>query len=174
LRTICLSLLLAVACGSFPAEPQIAPASETAELPLLDVESYRKLVESHRGKAVLVNFWATWCEPCQTEYPTVVQLARDFAGKDLVVVGVNFDDEADRNVRRRFLERHKPAFANYRVKADIHGPFVRAVHPEWRGSIPATFVYDREGRLAARLFGEQKRPQFERAIQAALASSSQR
>jgi thiol-disulfide isomerase/thioredoxin len=164
-------MVMCAAILAVSGNPQTAPANDAAELPLLDVEGYRKLIESHRGKVLLVNFWATWCEPCHAEFPTVVQLARDFANKDVVVLGVNFDDEADRNLRRRFLERHKPAFANYRVQAEIHGPFVRAVHPEWRGSIPATFIYDRAGRLAARLIGKQKRAQFEGAIQAALESA---
>lgn len=62
----------------------------------------RRTLEALRGKAVLVNFWATWCEPCRTEMPALVSLAESEPGLELVTVAV-----ADRiDDVRRFLDDH--------------------------------------------------------------------
>jgi thiol-disulfide isomerase/thioredoxin len=153
-----------------PLSTALQDPPKPAELQLLDVEGYRKLLAERRDKAVLVNFWATWCEPCHTEYPIINDLAKQYLDKGLIVIGVNFDDDADLNLQRKFLARNRPVFDNFRMKPGLHVAFTRAVDANWRGSIPATFVYDRKGRVAARLIGVQERPQLERAIRLALES----
>ncbi len=136
--------------------------------PLLDAQGYKDLLAGHRGKPVLVNFWATWCEPCREEYPALVEVARAYAPQGLVALGVAFDDDADINLVRRFLVRHRPGFPNYRRKMGTERELVRAVNPRWRGDLPATCLYDRDGRLVTTLIGQQKRADFEKALQESL------
>src|SRR6266436_6012683 len=134
---------------------------------IIDVQGYQKLVRQYRGKPLLINFWATWCEPCRDEYPMLNELAKEYAPKGLRVVGVNSDQDGDLILMRRFIARYKPVFPNYRrkpVKPEEEAEFIQAVLPEWRGQLPATFLYDKDGRLTGHYFGAQDRDTYEAAI----------
>src|SRR5258708_37640909 len=56
------------------------------------------LAKKYQGKVVLVNFWATWCDPCRAEIPYLIELNQKYASKGFVVVGVAMDDEGKRKV----------------------------------------------------------------------------
>src|SRR5258708_30811331 len=94
-----------------------APQTQAPRDPqIIDVQGYQKLVRQYRGKPLLINFWATWCEPCRDEYPMLNELAKEYAPKALRVAGVNSDQDRDLILMRRFLARYKPVFPNYRKK----------------------------------------------------------
>lgn len=131
----------------------------------IDFAGYQKLLETHRGKPVLVNFWATWCEPCRDEFPMLSELARQHAPQGLTVIGVSLDEDVDINLVRHFLKRMNPAFPNYRKKPGKDEPFINGVDAKWGGALPATFFYDREGRRMASLVGEHKRAEFDTVIE---------
>jgi thiol-disulfide isomerase/thioredoxin len=131
---------------------------------VIDQHGYREVLEKHRGRPVMVNFWATWCEPCREEYPMVNALAREYAARGLVVVAVSLDEETELEQLSRFLETNKPVFPNYRKRPGGDEDFINSVTPQWSGAIPATFFYDRNGKLVTRLVGEYKRPAFEEAL----------
>jgi thiol-disulfide isomerase/thioredoxin len=140
---------------------------------LIDLQGYQKLVEQYRGKPLLINFWATWCEPCRDEYPMLNELAKEYAPKGLRVVGVDSDQDGDLILMRRFIARYKPVFPNYRKKPgkpDDEAGFNQAVLPEWRGQLPATFLYDKDGRLIGHFFGARDRDTYEAVIRKLLGS----
>jgi thiol-disulfide isomerase/thioredoxin len=139
---------------------------------IIDVQGYQKLVRQYRGKPLLVNFWATWCEPCRDEYPMLNELSKEYAPKGLRVVGVNSDQDGDLILMRRFIARYKPVFPNYRKKPEGEGEFNQAVLPEWRGELPATFLYDKDGRLTGHFFGARNRETYEAAIRQLLSGGS--
>jgi thiol-disulfide isomerase/thioredoxin len=167
------SLAAAVTPG-IPAQNSGRPvvtSSKPGELPLIDLDGYKKILATYKGKPTLVTFWATWCEPCRYEYPTIVELAKEDAPKSLAVFGVSFDDNADLHLVRDFLLKNKPAFPNYRQKPGIDvDAFYSGVNPEWTGTMPETIFYGRDGRIVVHFEGEHTRPDFERAIQQILAS----
>ena len=66
-----------------------------------------------RGKPVLLNFWATWCEPCRAEMPELEQLYRDYRDKGLVVLGVSVDDPSAAKDIPAFLKEGNPAVGSY-------------------------------------------------------------
>jgi thiol-disulfide isomerase/thioredoxin len=160
------------------APPQIASArpgangeSATGDPPLIDLAGYKDVVAKYRGKGVLVEFWATWCEPCHNEYPLVVSLAKEYAPQGLVVVGVSLDEDSDMNLVRKFLAQNHPGFPNYRQKPGIDADaFYQGVNPEWKGSMPETAFYARDGHLARNFFGERQRDAFVDAIRLILAT----
>ena len=134
---------------------------------IIDVQGYQKLVRQYHGKSLLINFWATWCEPCRDEYPMLNELAKEYAPKGLRVVGVDSDQDGDLILMRRFIARYKPVFPNYRrkpVKPEEEAQFIQAVLPEWRGQLPATFLYDKDGQLVCHYFGAQSRETYEATI----------
>jgi thiol-disulfide isomerase/thioredoxin len=154
------------------AGPQGAKTAAPRELELIDAEAYQKLVEQYRGKPLLVNFWATWCEPCRHEYPMLNELAKQYAPQGLKVVGVNLDDDGDLILMRRFLARYKPIFPNYRKKAGAEEAFRQAVLAGWNGALPASVFYARDGRQAGHVLGEGSRETYEEAIRLLLAGGS--
>ena len=167
IRTAMVALFLFAAGTAFAGPQARAPRDPK----LIDAQGYQKLLEQYRGKAVLVNFWATWCEPCRDEYPVLNELAKQYAPQGLQVIGVSLDDDGDLILMRRFLTRYKPVFPNYRKKGGVQSSFTRSVMPKWSGVLPATFFYAKDGRQVGHQFGEGKRETFEAAIRALLASS---
>jgi thiol-disulfide isomerase/thioredoxin len=142
---------------------------------IIDVQGYQELVRQYRGKPLLINFWATWCEPCRDEYPTLNELSKEYAPKGLRVVGVNSDQDGDLILMRRFIARYKPVFPNYRRKPgkpEEEAEFNQAVLPGWRGELPATFLYDKDGRLTGHFFGARNRETYEVTIRKLLGSDS--
>jgi thiol-disulfide isomerase/thioredoxin len=168
MRTAFAAVLLLIAAAPL-ALPQAKPPRDPE---LLDGAGYTKLVEKYRGKALIVNFWATWCEPCRDEYPLLNQLAKQYAPKGLHVVGISLDDDGEMLLVRRFLKRYQPVFPNYRKRAGGQEAFVLAVKPGWNGAIPASFFYAVDGRQIGHLVGGGDRETFEAAIRTLLSSGS--
>jgi thiol-disulfide isomerase/thioredoxin len=170
-------VLLAPALHSSPAVVQTTTAKSAVsraspDPPIVDLAAFQNIVARHHGKPLVVNFWATWCEPCRDEYPMLVELAKQYAPQGLRLVGVSFDDDAEMNLVRRFLARNKPGFPNYRLKPGTDAAFVRGVSPAWTGSIPSTMFYTPDGRLAGQFVGTRPRAEFERAIRELLQVSA--
>jgi len=177
-RIACFGLLCAAAslCMAAPQQSKIkTPAkSPVGDPALIDQQGFRELLQRSRGKPLLLNFWATWCQPCHTEYPMINELARQFAPQGLLVLGISFDEDEEMTLVRHFLAKHHPAFANYRKRPGNEVAFAHSVSPKWNGTIPATFFYARDGRQVGMLIGEHSREDFEKAIRALLDSSPTR
>jgi thiol-disulfide isomerase/thioredoxin len=170
-RTFFAGLILLVA-GSALAAPQTPKVAAPPDPVVIDAQGYQKLLEQYHGKAVLITFWATWCEPCRDEYPMLNELAKEYAPKGLHVVGIDLDDDGDLILMRRFLARYKPIFPNYRKKKGGESAFVQSVLPGWNGAIPASFFYNKDGRQIGHLLGENNRETYEAAIRSLLASEN--
>src|SRR6202011_1100655 len=78
-------------------------AARRADPLLIDLDGYNQVVSKYHGKPLLVTFWATWCEPCPEEFPSLVELAKQYAGQGLVALGVSLDEDRDINLVRDFL-----------------------------------------------------------------------
>jgi thiol-disulfide isomerase/thioredoxin len=154
---------------SVAAAPQ---AKVPADPKVIDAQGYQKIVQQHRGKPLLMTFWATWCEPCRDEYPMLNELAKQYGPKGLQVVGVDFDDEGDLILMRRFIARYKPVFPNYRKQRGAEAEFTQVVWPEWNGALPASFLYDKDGKQVGRVLGARSRETYEAAIRQLLSGQS--
>jgi peroxiredoxin len=124
-----------------------------------------KLSDFH-GKAVLLNFWATWCEPCKIEMPWFVQLQQQYGPKGLQVLGVAMDDTDPKEINE---------FAH---KMGVNYPIVigkEAVGDQYGGIpyLPSTFYIDRDGKVVDRVYGLVSRSEIEDDIKKALSSSGQ-
>jgi thiol-disulfide isomerase/thioredoxin len=165
-------VLVLLAAATALAAPQARKSAAPRDPKIIDAQAYQKLVEQYHGKPLLVNFWATWCEPCRDEYPMLNELAKQYAPQGLKVVGVSMDDDGDLILMRRFLARYKPVFPNYRKKAGSEAAFRQAVLPGWTGSLPVSIFYGKDGQQAGHMLGEGTREKYEAAIRALLASGS--
>lgn len=111
-----------------------------------------------KGKPALINFWASWCEPCREEAPEVERLSRSLRGR-AAVVGVDYTDSEEH--ARSFLHKYGWTFP---VLADPDG--VYGARYGFSG-LPTTIVLDRQGRVAATLRGPQSISSLRSALAAA-------
>ena len=170
-RTVLVVYVMLIAMTAF-AGSQAPKSTATRDPELIDAQGYQKLVEQYRGKPLLVNFWATWCEPCRHEYPMLNELAKQYAPQGLKVVGVSLDDDGDLILMRRFLARYSPVFPNYRKKAGGEDAFRQAALAGWNGSLPVSVFYAKDGRQVAHVLGEGSRETYETAIRSLLAAGA--
>jgi len=127
----------------------IAAAAKPPEVGLIDLESYQRLVSGKSGKVVVVNMWATWCEPCREEFPTLVRFHRESAGRRVELMTVSLDMTADIESKvKPFLAEQGATFPSYVKKPGGDNEFINAIDPAWSGALPATFIYDARGNLA--------------------------
>lgn len=114
-----------------------------------------------RGRAVLVNFWATWCAPCRQEIPLLSDFQRDYASRGLVVLGLALDD-GGWSVVRPFAEAFKinyPVMIAGSKTTDLFGGLK---------AVPMTFIIDRQGRIASVHAGLCQKSEYEANINAVL------
>jgi len=97
--------LLAALCAAHAAAAELRPWSGGAAPPLVlrDLDGRERKLADYRGKVVVLNFWATWCEPCRQEMPSMQRLQDKLAGKPFVILAVDFGEGAPRI--REFLRR---------------------------------------------------------------------
>ena len=142
-----LGLLLAL-WASLAGAQELRPWSggATPPLALQDLDGRRHRLEDYRGKVVLINFWATWCEPCREEMPSMNKLRASLAGQPFAVLAVNLAEPEARI--RRFMEQLPLDFP---VLLDRDSAVAKA----WQARIlPASFVVGPDGRIRYSVLGE--------------------
>jgi thiol-disulfide isomerase/thioredoxin len=157
-------LMMAIGAAALAMAQTAAPKDPV----LIDTQGFQRILEKYKGQPLVMNMWATWCEPCRDEYPMLNDLAKQYAPHGLKVVGISMDQDGDLILMRRFLARYKPVFPNYRKKKGDEEAFTQAVMPGWNGSLPATFFYGRDGKQVAHVLGAGTREGFEAQIKAVL------
>jgi len=142
-----LGLLLAASvslAGAQELRPWKGGATPPLAIPDLDGQQHR--LQDYRGKVVLVNFWATWCEPCRDEMPSINRLRASLAGRPFVVLAVNLAEPESRI--RRFQEKVPMEFA---VLLDRD----TRVAKTWQARIlPASYLVGPDGRIRYSVRGE--------------------
>ncbi len=123
-----------------------------------------KLSDFH-GKAILLNFWATWCGPCKSEMPWFVELQKQYGPEGLQIVGVAMDDSSTEDITKFVKEMgvNYPILLGKESVGQSYGGV---------GVLPTTFFIDREGKFVAREFGLQSRSVFVDHIKQALNGQS--
>jgi thiol-disulfide isomerase/thioredoxin len=102
----------------------------------------------YKGKVVLVNFWATWCEPCIREMPALEKLAGVMEAKDVVVLPISIDLKGVSAVKKFYADQK---ITGLPVLVDDKGMAFREYKLQ---ALPTSFVLDKNGRLAAKILGE--------------------
>lgn len=154
-----LTLLAGVACNNVPTSPGTSSGWTFAD-------SKRGQLADYKGKVVLLNFYATWCEPCRVETPHLVELQQLYGEKGLQTIGLNVGGDDD--------HQYVPEFAReFGVQFPLAIPddeFVDA-YLGINQNIPQTFVLDRQGKTVKHSVGysDASKEELERVIKATLA-----
>jgi cytochrome c biogenesis protein CcmG, thiol:disulfide interchange protein DsbE len=143
------ALALVAAAGAAFAEPDIKPWKGSATLPLArdDIDGKAVDLKNLRGRVLVINFWATWCEPCREEMPSLQRLREKLDGESFDVLTVNFGESREKV--SQFLGREKVALP---VLLDPEKETAKA----WGvGGLPMSFLVDAKGRVRYSVFGER-------------------
>lgn len=168
---IVLSVFLFTACmpGNRSVNSQHPKDTQAESRDIRLLESYEdmdSLLASHKGKTLVLNLWASWCQPCREEMPVLVQYANDVKGTDVEVLGISFDfkDEIDSSLIPYMKEaRVEFSVAVYTGEND---PFIKRMGHGWDGGIPVTYFVDKSGKIRELHQGPITRKELESSVAA--------
>ncbi len=148
---------------------RLAPVSSAPRVVYADAASIKSAISADKGRVVLVNFWATWCGLCVTEYPNLVKLDRIYRKKGLVIIAVSLDlhDDIGDKVVPFLVSRHA-SFRQFVLQQSDPEKDIDAFDPTWQGDLPRTLIYGRSGKLIDILPDEQSFGSFQHAVKIAL------
>src|SRR6266446_5472439 len=143
------------------AAPRITQATVAPDFSLESLDGKNMRLSDLRGKAVLLNFWATWCGPCKIEMPWFVELQKEYGPQGFQIVGVAMDDSSTEDITKfvREMGINYPVLLGKEEVGQSYGGV---------NALPTSFFIDRDGKLVAREFGLQSRSVFVDHIKEAL------
>jgi thiol-disulfide isomerase/thioredoxin len=143
----------------------IAPKSQAIQL--VDLAGVKKLLGGEKqAKPLLVNFWATWCDPCRDEFPDLVKVDQDYRRRGLDFITISLDDAADiKTLVPNFLRQMKATMPAYLLNVSDPEPVITTVDKDWGGALPATFLYDAKGKVVFKHYGRVSTPALREAIE---------
>ena len=167
---LCLINLLTICILS-----SVAPAQSTktgasqpaavAAVQVIDPQGLKGLLKRENARPLLINFWATWCDPCRDEFPDLVKIDTQYREKGLDFVAISLDDLTEiKTGVPAFLREMSATMPAYLLNASDPDTAVTAVAPDWHGALPATFLFDPQGKLAFKQFGRIKPLELRAAI----------
>lgn len=152
-RLILSLLVLAICAGVFFAarskfraqQASSADRSVAPDFTLPDLSGKQLTLSSYRGKVVLLDFWATWCDPCRDETPRFVELQDKYRDRGFQIIGISIDDSPDpvRQFQLQFKMNYPVVMGNARI-AELYGGIL---------GLPVIFLIGPDGRIDSKHFG---------------------
>mgnify|MGYP002640256078 CR=1 FL=1 len=142
-------LLGATSCGSGKADLPAESAGYQGSIDGFDLNAYK-------GRVVILNFWATWCTPCRVEIPDLIKLRKNFADKDLAIIGISVDARGEVDKLDALLQQFVSRYGiNYPVYLDAQQKLAAGYDPdsEYMRFVPTTVVIDQQGKIFDTHFG---------------------
>ena len=160
-KVVFAALVIVFSCASVLGQEKMAP-----QFVLKDINGRTVRLSDHRGKVVLINFWATWCPPCRAEMPDLVQLQRKYRSNGLQIIGITYPPESKTRVRRfaRSLKVNYPIVLGTRQIKDRFSS---------EEVLPLTVVINRDGTVSEIISGILLRQEFDEKIKPLLLKNSE-
>lgn len=152
-----LALLLALALSPVP-----TAAADIVEAPISATDLAAR-VQAEKGRVVLINFWASWCGPCRSEFPALARLRKSFSEKDLLILGISLDFDGE-----MFTDFAKAQQFPYPVLLG-DANLMEDMNIE---AIPKTLIYDRNANLAQNHDGPAPFAELDAVVKALLDKST--
>jgi thiol-disulfide isomerase/thioredoxin len=134
----------------------------------INLEGLKKLLQrgGQQSRPLLVNFWATWCDPCREEFPDLVQINKDYKARGLEFITVSLDDPAELKTGvPQFLRQMRSTMPAYLLNVPDPEPAIKWVDAAWGGGLPATYLYDAQGQVIFKHMGRIKPAELRSAIE---------
>jgi thiol-disulfide isomerase/thioredoxin len=167
-------LLTAVPSRSYATDEVWVPKDQRKagpKLELSDLPGRRREVAQLKGKAIVLNFWATWCAPCQTEMPEFVRVYTQYRNRGVEFLGAAYEPRSARPKVQEFMKQHEMQFPVW-LEVSEEAMKLFGVGP----GVPATIILDSEHRIAARIPGptdaEQLRKLLDRVLSEGLVAQT--
>lgn len=174
LGVVALLAVMVWADHKFPAAgaPASAPTTPTAAptVAIQGLDGKEVTLQDYKGKVVLVNFWATWCEPCKVEIPWMIEFQQKYSPRGFTILGVSMDEDGKKAIQP-FLDRER---------FDVGGQQVPMSYPIFLGSdaiaekfggilgLPTTMLYNRDGKKVRTIVGLVNHDDLSKAIESLL------
>ena len=137
-------------------------------LETVSLDGLKKLRTNPTGKTLMINFWATWCGPCQTEYPELLTTYLWYRSRDFEMVTVSTDAPEAKATVQKFLEQHHSGVRNFQFASDDVYALQEAFDKKWDSGVPFTIVLAPDGKVIYQEMGEIRLLELRRAILAHL------
>lgn len=140
---------------------RLTQSSLAPDFTLESLDGKTMRLSDFRGKAVLLNFWATWCGPCKIEMPWFVDLQKQYAQQGLQIVGVAMDDASKEDIAKfaKDMGVNYPVLIGKESVGDQYGGV---------NALPETYLIGRDGKIVDRIIGLKGKGEIEDAIRKAL------
>ena len=150
------------AAGAPPGVCKVPAKTAPLNYTIRDMNGRDVRLSDYKGKVIMLNFWATWCGPCQAEIPAMVKLQDKYRDKGVIFLGVSVDDEAA--ALQAYAKEKK---MNYPVLVGVEHEDLQQAYGPMPG-IPTTILIGRDGSICTKYMGAQSEERFERDIKALL------
>ncbi|MEK6282469.1 MAG: TlpA disulfide reductase family protein [Acidobacteriota bacterium] len=140
-------------------------SAHPAVVKAIDLEGLKVVLKRDASRPLLVNFWATWCDPCREEFPDLVKIDNEYRSKGLDFIAISLDDLAEIKTEvPKFLRAMGAKMPAYLLNVSDPEPAIKLVDPQWSGALPATVLYNGKGEIVFKYFGRVKPDELRAAI----------
>jgi thiol-disulfide isomerase/thioredoxin len=141
--------------------PAITKAGPAPDFTLQSLDGKNMRLSDFRGKAVLLNFWATWCSPCKIEMPWFIDLQKQYGAQGLQIVGVAMDDSSKEDIAKfaKDMGVNYPVLIGKEAVGDAYGGVP---------ALPESFFIGRDGKIVDKIIGLKGKAEIEDSIKKAL------
>jgi peroxiredoxin len=129
-------------------------AKEKVELNLIDEAGIRDLLKNNTDKLRMINVWATWCGPCVTEFPDLMDIYHMYRRRDFEYISISADNPEKQAKVLEFLKKSYASSKNYLFNHDDKYKLIEAIDPKWQGALPYTILVEPGGKI---IYGKQGR-----------------
>lgn len=159
-----LVLLLISACSK-NGDSAVDKENKFDKIAEVDAVQLDSMIKAGRGRVLFINVWATWCVPCVEEFPDIVRIDEYYSDEDVEIISLNtdFGDKVD-SVVSSFLQVQNADFDVYNINDRNTEEIINMLDPGWSGALPASFIFNRNGRRSVFLSGAQNYSVFRQKI----------
>jgi thiol-disulfide isomerase/thioredoxin len=159
-------MLLSLAAPAQKRKGDAAKPRDPIVVSPIDTNELKGLLTQQRERPLLVNFWATYCDPCRDEFPDLVKIDKEYRPHALEFVTVSLDDVSDiKTGVPKFLDSMKATMPAYLLSVTDPEPAINLVDPRWQGDLPATYLYNEKGEVVYKHIGRVNPIELREAIE---------